>query len=401
MIIDIVARNSTDNAPGRLKRVPTTHPGRTIPKPKKRRIKTLSWSLPVPEGAYAKVRCWYSRDVWLEQLEAHLCSDEGVSVRGEFRMTVKTVMQVARADAQCAEGRTGRNVTTSHETVGNTIGRSGKTVQRARSIMVKLGYANVLVNGRYLTTEERAQAFDAHGGKQIRAASVRALTVPENAPQVQNVQLPRKGLRTTDLHSHNYSPTRAQARKAASRPKSFTKKISGCKKPQRPFSPGLFVVANELVQRLPFLIRWRSLVTETPGQKPQIRHEGEHLGSVCRVIANTGIDISRLSGRDIIEVIDRLTADSGLQVMAGDSVQNPLGYLTTLLRRVAAYIEYTNYRTAAERQTMQAERRAQLAAEYAEREAEREAERAIKNDPVNIAAAAEFFAALAARRNAE
>lgn len=399
--ISVSAKRRTANAGT----APKKRTGRTIPEPRKRpkggTIQTRSWALPVPEGAYSKVTAWASRNAWYEQLETHLCSAEGETLLKTISISREKVLMVARADAECAEGRTGRDVTTSHDTVANTLEVSKSTVRRSRDLILKLGYAAVVVGGRYLTVEERQEAQSVHGSVQLRAASVRALTVPKNAPRARNEHLPRKGLRSTLTNSSNNSPTRAQARKAASRPETFTKKVRVCKKPRRRFSPAVFSMANELAQRLPFLLKWRTLVTETPGQKPRIRHQGAHLGSICRVIESAGIDVSRLSAHDVIEVIDRITADTGLQVLSTQTVQNPLGYLTVLLRRVAAYVEHPNYYTAAEGNAARSERRAQITAEQAERAAERRAEQAIKNDPVNQAAAAEFFAAVTARRNAQ
>lgn len=359
-------------------------------------VQTLSWSLPVPDGAYATIRCWNNRDTWLTALEATLRTPAGDAVRRKISVDPDTLMRIAGLDAASAETRTGRDVTTAHDTVANTLSLSKRQVQRAREVILRLGFAQIVVKGRYLTSSERAAAFELHGFKQIKAASIRALTIPANTPAPKNVHLPCKGFRSTDLHSYRYSPTGAQARQAATRPDSKEKNHSSKKRETR-YSPAVFAVADELAQRLPFLSNWRTLVTERPGEKPLVRWQGNHLGSICRVLMHSGIDLDRLSGRDVIEILDRITKESGLATMTGQFVKNPLGYLTTLLKRVAAYIEYAGYRTEAERYAAATARRQELQAHRARAKAEREAERARANTPEAIAAREAFFAAHRAR----
>lgn len=359
-------------------------------------VRALSWSLPVPDGAYASIRCWNNRDSWLATLEATLHSPAGDAVRRKISVAPDTLMRVAGLDAASAETRTGRSVTTAHETVANTLGLSKRQVQRAREVIRLLGFAQIVVEGRYLTTSERAAAYELHGHQQIKAASIRALTIPAHITQPVNVHLPRKGLRSTDLHSYSYSPTRAQAREAATRPESKEKNHSTKNRKTR-YSPAVFAVADELAQRLPFLSDWRTLVTDRPGEKPLVRWQGNHLGSICRVLMQSGIDLDRFSGRDVIEIFDRITQESGLATMTSSFVKNPLGYLTTLLKRAAAYIEYAGYRTKHERYAAAAARRLELQTQQARAKAEREAEHARANTPEAIAAREAFFAAHRAR----
>lgn len=376
--------------------VAQTRPLRVVPAPQKSRkqapVQTLSWSLPVPAGAYARIRAWDGRAQWLTQLDQALRSQEGEQARRQVSITHDTLLRIATLDAEAADSRNGRGVATAHDTVANTIGCCKRTVQRGRELIQRLGFAVVVVPGRYLTREERAEAAAIHGHKQRRAASVRALTVPANIRPVENVHLPRKGLLNPLTHLRNYSPKRTSVRKAASRPGAI-KKRSSAAKPRQPYAPAVAHVAAELTNRLPFLGQWRSLVTEKPGHNPVIRHQGKHIGSICKVIVSSGIDTQRLTAADVLDVLDKITQETLQVTLTGNFVSNPLGYLTTLLRRVKAYVEHAAYATAAERHQAAAARRAQLIAEQAAARAEREAERARANTPEAIAAREAFFTA--------
>lgn len=369
---------------------------RVVPLPKRRRKNTQvqyrSWSIPAPDGAYSRIRAWDSRTRWLTQLDAALRSPEGETHRRTISISPDTFMRVAALDAEAADSRTGRGVSTAHETVANTIGCSPKTVQRARTLMQRLGFAVAVVAGRYLTTRERTDATAVHGQSQIKAASVRALTVPDHITSVENVQLPRQGLKTPLSYLRNYSPKRADARKAATRP-GPKKKISSNPLRRPGYSPAVAHIAAELTERLPFLGRWRSLVTERPGELPVLRHQGAHLGSICRVITRSGLDFDRLTASDVLSVLDRITGDTGQVTLTGSHVKNPLGYLTILLRRVHDVVVTSGFMTSAERQQAALERRAQVIALQAEARAERDAQRARANTPEAIAARESFFAA--------
>ncbi|MDA3145794.1 hypothetical protein JSO19_00175 [Leucobacter sp. UCMA 4100] len=353
-------------------------------------VQRLSWSLPVPDGAYSRIPAWSNREQWLTRLMEALRTPEGESARRRISITLTTLLRIATLDAESADSRNGRGVATSHDTVANTIGCCKRTVQRGRELIQQLGFAVVVVPGRYLTKAERAEAAALHGSAQRRAASVRALTLPAPTPAASNVHLPRRGFINPLAHLRINSPKRAGARKAAPRPGAIEKKKSAPKK-RTMYRPEVAHIAQELTTRLPFLGRWRSLVTERPGCKPELRHQGEHIGTICRVIVKSGLDTQRMTGADVIEVLDRLTADTGLQTMTGEHVKNPLGYLTTLLRRALAYIEREGYATVAERREAAQERRAQIQAQQAADRAEREAERARANTPEAIAAREAFF----------
>lgn len=173
-----------------------------------------SWSLQAPPGAYAAVPAWTSGAAWFDAVMDALRTPEGEELRRRVSIAPDTLLRIAHADMLAADADTGRGVSTAHETVAEVTGVCKKTVQRARGLLEALGLAVSIVEGRYLTVAEREAALSAHGGRQIKAASVRALTMPKRWA-VENVHLPRRGdlgIKTPDLE---VKPTRASARESA------------------------------------------------------------------------------------------------------------------------------------------------------------------------------------------
>ena len=95
-----------------------------------------------------------------------------------MRVSRRALMAVARADAAAADHATGRWVATANATVARITGLCERTVQYARATLVHLGLCRVVATGRYLTADERRTAARTHGGRQMRAASTRVLTMP-------------------------------------------------------------------------------------------------------------------------------------------------------------------------------------------------------------------------------
>lgn len=94
-----------------------------------------------------------------------------------MRVSRRALVAVARADAAAADHATGRWVATANATVARITGLCERTVQYARATLVHLGLCRVVATGRYLTADERRTAARTHGGRQMRAASTRVLTM--------------------------------------------------------------------------------------------------------------------------------------------------------------------------------------------------------------------------------
>lgn len=284
-------------------RAPETVPLTARPCPATRRGQ--GWRAPVREGTHAALPCWNSAKQWLHNVQAHLESAEGEAQRAAAKVHASTLLLVAAHDAGSADARTGRGVATSHHTVAAAIGCSERQVQRARTLLITMGFAAVVERGRYLTGEERQQAREHHGHRQLRMASERALINPHRET---NVHLPRRGHLSGILTLRSNSPRRAQARAKAT-----------TNTPTRP-SLALQRLAASLVQRLPWLGR-------------------THMGNVCSALEAAGVNPDLTTANDLIEVINRHHERLGLASLAADAQQRPLGLLVHQLRAALPHID--------------------------------------------------------------
>lgn len=263
----------------------------------------------------ATVPVWSGASQWVDALSAALRAPEGEELRAAAKVRFDTVLDVAAADARAADSRTGRGVTTAHDTVAAALGCSGKTVQRARTLVEALGYARTVVVGRYLTTEERAEANAQHGGDQRRMASERALLVPR---PTSNVHLPRGGSVPFSSSSRSGLPKRAKARaRAASRRPSTSKTPRRCL--PRP-TMAVQRLAAGLAQRMPWLARG-------------------HIGSLCRTLTVLGLDDTGWSTHDVINLLDRRNVQLGLYSLATTSQRHPLALFAHQVRAALVNVD--------------------------------------------------------------
>jgi len=259
------------------------------------------------------VIAWHTGAAWFDALMDALSTRSGEEARRRARVAPDTLLRVARADWLAADAKTGRGLATAHETVAAALGMSSKTVQRSRGLLEVLGFAVTIVEGRYLTVAERKAAKETHGGRQVRAASLRALTMPRSSSPVQNVYLPRRG----DLLLHplvkENSSKRADARKKAPiTPRSKKRKSRATANViETPRPIAIQRLAADLVRQ----VRWLDT--------------GQHVGALCTVLQAAGLDGARWSARGLIDTMDRFVGDRGMKYP--DSTQNPLGFLRWVL----------------------------------------------------------------------
>lgn len=278
------------------------------------------WGLPLTADL-GTIPVWGGRRRWLAAVRITLDSRAGRRALARHHVAADTAIAVARADARVADHRTGRSVTTSHQTVASRIGSCAKTVQRARQLLVSLGLAVVIAVGRYLTAAERNQAQAATGRRIVRVASTRALTLAQHL--VERVHLPRRGSVTPHEFSNSTVTKRARARAGAA---------TGNR--SRPL--WLQLLAATLVSRLRHLAR--------PGTT--------HIGHLCDAVVAAGVtcqwvglspDIDQLpsskrrtavraaAGR-IIDALDERNRNSGLMSLPADSQHHPIGLLAHQIR---------------------------------------------------------------------
>lgn len=256
-----------------------------------------SWSPADPTTS--KTPVWLSRSAWLAVVAAHAATEAGrlLAQNNACQVSRKSLLAVARIDAERATGATGRNVKTSHATVARQLGCSSKTVQRARTWLLRAGLAIEAVRGRYLAAAEiKRAAHDAWGG-QRRIASTRHLLIPrhlahlipQQRPSTQNVHLPRRGSVRRSLTVSKLGSKRADARKGAS-------KISKDVKQALTTMGGVCCSARSLcVQRLAagLVVRMSWLVPA-----------GGHMKRLCGVLVARGVCGCGWSVRDVLEGLE-------------------------------------------------------------------------------------------------
>ncbi len=322
----------------------------------------------------ASVPIWSGPDAWLTELEAALRSPEGEKLRREAHVHVETALDVAAVDARAADRRTGRGVATAHATVATTLECSAKTVQRARTLIQALGHAITVLTGRYLTTEERAEANAHHGGHQRRMASERALLTPRHSP---NVHLPRRGQVVSDVQLRSGLPKRALTRaRAASRPASnATNHRTGQEKPALKVQR----LAGALAQRLPWLARG-------------------HIGSLCRTLMALGLDEDGWSAHDVIDLLDQRNVQLGLYSPPSHAQRDPLALFAHQVRAALADVDEPPRRRRARHGAAQAQARAHAQAQRAAEHAQLAAEQADPDAQARKAQAQQDIRALLATR---
>jgi hypothetical protein len=314
--------------------------------------RAASWSLQPAEGAYSEVVAWTSGAAWFDALMDCLATPHGEECRRLAKVAAGTLLRVARADWLSADVATGRGVSTAHETVAAELGMSGKTVQRARELLETLGFSVTITVGRYLTRSERMAAHQVHGGRQYRAASLRALTLPKKQP-VENVQLPspREGKSLSPVVKS--SPTRAHARRpvaALPNQRSMTNKRRGHDRNPRPLADQR--LAAELVARLPWL------------------DKGRHVGTVSLFLHRLGVTGQEWTAHGLLSAVDQFCASTGARNVDPRAHREPAAYLAWLInkaRAAGAQPNRTRHAAAAARRAAEQAARAEEIRQEAER----------------------------------
>jgi len=282
-----------------------------------------SYPLPVPDSAYKGLCLPTSRRAWLNRLLAVVMSPAGDTHRRRVSIRLSTFMKFAEAEASMAGARDGRGITTSHETLARMVGMSKITARRARALMEALGCLATVEPGRYLTRVERLAATARHGGQQLRAASVRALTMPEIKDSALNEHLATASRFNPTTHSLNNSPKRGKPHsEAASRPQHRRKQAKFSPGADQPRSLPLQRLAARLVQGLPWL----------PDAVSTLR--------VQRIVYRSGFDADRYTYGDLIRlwaVIDRELGQTPKDV---GTVNDPEAYLVVRMKLAANYVRW-------------------------------------------------------------
>lgn len=307
-------------------------------------------------------------------VERVLSSDKATKLRGK-KISVGSAILVARADMASADVRTGRGVSTSHETVAKRLGMSKRSVGEARRLLERLGLAVTVVMGRHLSPAERSQAKRIHGRYQEAAASVRALVMPRPVEPVDTCHLPRRGsvLKTSPVQK--WSPTRAGAREtAASRPKPRRK---SSRRVVQPTSPRPIEV-----QRFAWAVA-RNYGLDAGGSPTAsgALHGGRHIGQLCNILERYDVTPDRYTLATLRAEIDETMAAARILPLENGQKRDRIAHFAWTLSKLHAFTrgetrlqrqlrEHTQ-RVAERRESLRAARRAEEERQRVLQEAER------------------------------
>jgi hypothetical protein len=346
-----------------------------------------SWSLDVGDDVYRGVAAWTSGAAWFDAVMDDLSSAEGDAARRAARISVSSYLAVAKADRDAADYATGRSLSTSNARCAATARVGERTAERARALLAARGFAVTVAPGRYLTNDERAAARAAHGRTQIRAASVRALTLPRGSQRpVESGDLPASRRDAGSTHVPNVvnatqpmhltyvdktKTTRAVAREtAAPRPQPRMKKQST--RSRQPWPLATQQLAAQLVDALPRLRVYKG--------------QARHIGAVCGLLARIGVDASDWTGEGLKAAVDAYSAAHGIVPAELGRQRSPLAYYAWLLRATLDEQPEPNRRR---HERAAAETRARLARQAAERAEEQQQRERIAQEADAIASVIE------------
>lgn len=267
---------------------------------------------------WARVPVWTNRTSWLLHARFMIRSPKGTQLRRSYGgLSVITFMDIMRTDALTADGPTGRNVYTSHETVSHRTGHSTQAVRRARNIAERLGLAVTVDRGRYLPRRERFLAGRCQTHYQCRKASTRALTMSRLAvaftASIQGTRtkaaqighLPRSGsvMLFSSLKRTHQARERARSRTSSTRPTLPTS------------------AARKLAARLAILV-------------PALGRTG-HLNALASALERAlgASSIKRWTAQNLLAQLDETMKTQGIS--RPNVLKNPAGWMTWILSQAS------------------------------------------------------------------
>jgi len=322
-------------------------------------------SLPVPAGAYARVPTWHSRRYWLtlcEWIVTH--TERGRTTLKRHGIAAQTFLRVCAAHAHYAESTTGRHVCAALATLATKDELSIDQLKRGRRALKTLDLGVELARGKKLNATEREAAarlhLQVHGQlparPQIGAASVWALSAPTWA--VEAMPAPE----TPRTRPRRQSPRRPA--RAARKPGTFAARAgaqsphgSSGSAPQSPSGSSLQCLsvrkdhqartragehnstptktrplarqraAAQLVDRIPALLAVIG-IDEATGKRRG------HIGSICDLLVDAGIDTDRWTGIDIAQALNHDTATRGWTWPTTEAMTSPLRLVAHRLSRL-------------------------------------------------------------------
>ncbi|MDV6297070.1 hypothetical protein OCS65_29630 (plasmid) [Rhodococcus aetherivorans] len=317
-------------------------------------------SLPVPAGACARVPTWHSRRYWLSLCEWIVTHTErGRTALTRHGIAAQTFLRVCAAHARYAESTTGRHVCASLATLATNDSLSIDQLKRGRRALKTLDLGVELARGKKLNATEREAAARLHtythgqppSRLQSGAASVWALSAPAWAvetmpapekPHRKSRRRPRFTLMTGTSATQSVSPVPHHSPSSA--PQSPSGSLSRClsvrkdhqarirageqnSTPTTPRPLALQRAAAQLIDRVPAL---RTIV----GIDDATGRRRGHIGSVCDLLLDAGIDTDRWTGIDIAHALNHDGTTRGWTWPTAHAMTSPLRLVAYRLSRL-------------------------------------------------------------------
>ncbi len=321
-------------------------------------------SLPVPAGACARVPTWHSRRYWLtlcEWIVTH--TERGRAALTRHGIAAQTFLRVCAAHAHYAESATGRHVCAALATLATKDELSIDQLKRGRRALKTLDLGIELARGKKLNATEREAAARLHtrthgqppARPQIGAASVWALSAPAWAVAAMPApEKPPRKPRRRPRHRPRFLPTTGPSAAQSVSPTPRSSPDSAPQSPSGSLSTYLSVrkdhqartrageqnstpttprplalqrAAAQLIDRVPAL---RTIV----GIDDATGRRRGHIGSVCDLLIDAGIDTDRWTGIDIAHTLNHDGTTRGWTWPTTETMTSPLQLVAYRLSRL-------------------------------------------------------------------
>lgn len=338
---------------------------------------------------------WTTDSGWRHQVRSFFTTEEGEALRTANRnekIALDRFLQIAFTMAGFADTSTGRGCTAAYVTIARRAGETGSdracrnAVRRTYKLLEAAGFALLITEGRnYLTTLEREAAKAYHGHDQAHVArTIAFVSPPEMVARFGNgITARRHSMRTRRRHTtatkapghrrpasapttsspvprpdatpQSVSPTATNTSVAAPTccgtlsPLGDTSSSSlvrdespnapaGRARGDRSRTPASLTAPRSLaLQRL-----GAALIHPVDGifglrgqfaQQPGLPQPGTHVGHVCKLLEDVGIDPTRWTAKDIIQRLDEAAARRGATMAIVDATDR-LRYLAWCMKRI-------------------------------------------------------------------
>lgn len=327
---------------------------------------------------------------WLRALELALEQPAIVRVMRRRRRGPGTLLAVARAFADHADFRTGRNVAVSFATIADQLHCENKTVKKAVQFLSFLGFHIEAVHGRnILSLDELAAARAAGAVDQTAIASTRHLVIPswarrllraaaagprEDPSAVSSAPLPPLDLVNDQSPVKESLQRRASAHTAGAPRRRALNEVFDLGGSLPAWRPGVQDFAAELVRKLPELLRTstskpaRIKVQLPDGRIDEQLIGGRHIGQVCSVVARERLVERGWTVLQVIEHVGKHAATLRVSVPLTEQ-RDPLAWFVWILRRAIGQDQLSpTLRAQLDRDAARAENEARRAADEQRRE---------------------------------